>query len=315
MKTCKYCGQIYEEINNDIEDKYCPYCGKEYDGEILTEIVDDADPFDLDFEQNRKKYWLGLGLYFGIFYIGAVIIQLVLSVIIIAINGYTDLTVGSPEYQEYEITLLSWSNILIYVAAMGAIIPIVWKTLNKDWINLKEQPGKNWKWFGIGIGLMYAGIYTSSILISIITFIFGLQAGESDNQATIEAIMTSNALNCVLMCIMTVICAPILEEIVFRRCLFGVFKKKTFVTVILSAVIFASIHTVPACLAMIPEVISGDIPFESLFLEAIYILNYMGQAFALSFVYYKTEGNLIPCILIHVVNNFIATIGILLLPM
>lgn len=309
MRECKYCGSVYEPINNDIDDIFCPFCGKTYHGETLS---NELDYYDIDYSENRKKYWLGLGLYFGIFYIVAVIIQVIVSAVVLIANGWTgELLEGSIQYEKYMNDTLAWSNFLIYVAAIASITPFTAKLFKHDFKQLKLQPGLIFKWFGFGMLIMYGGVIASNIIINVITFIFNLPLGESTNQMTIEAIMGSSFTNFFLMSTMTVIMAPFIEEIIFRRCLFGIFKNRTFKTVILSALIFSAIHVVPACLTMIPSVLIGETSFSLLFLEFLYILNYIGQGFALSIVYHKTRGNLIPCIMIHFVNNFIATVSII----
>ena len=103
--------------------------------------------------------------------------------------------------------------------------------------------------------------------------------------------------------------APFIEELVFRKGLFGIFKTKTLLTVVISSVIFAGIHVVPACVSDIIAINTGDATVVDLYLEAISIISYLGQAFALSYTYYKTKGNIIPCMIIHLANNLISLIA------
>lgn len=314
MKKCNYCGNYYNEINNDYDDIFCPFCGKEYHGEILLAVENtENDFYSTDYKTNKTKYWIGLAAYFGMFYIGAVIIQVIVSFIVLILNGWIDgeLIEGSVQYEKYMNDTLAWSNLLIYLATCAIVLPFTFKLFKNDFNQFKKSPGNTFKWFGFGMIIMYVGIYASTFIIEIISFIFDLDSGDSANQEAIIQLMSSSGINFFIMTIMTVILAPILEEIIFRRCLFGIFKNRTITTVILSAVIFAGIHTVPTCLSMIPALITGEETFDNFFLEFIYILNYLGQGFALSIVYHKTRGNLIPCIMIHFANNLMATISII----
>ena len=65
---------------------------------------------------------------------------------------------------------------------------------------------------------MYGGIIISGIIVSILTFWIDT-GGTSENQEVINTIMKSGGLNLVLISIMTVILAPILEELIFRKAL------------------------------------------------------------------------------------------------
>lgn len=289
MKLCNNCNKLNNEQN-----KFCDNCGYKFENEII-----ENDQYFAEYQENKKRYFLVIGLYFAMFYIFSTILSFILVFIFKLLNI-------TNEY-----TLEALVNFLVYLASLAIIIPIVFKTFKNDFADFKKSAGKNFKWYGLGIAILYIGSYLAIIIINLISTIFDLNPGESTNQATIESILSSGFLNATLMSIMTIICAPILEEIVFRRCLFGIFKNNSLKVVVLSTILFAGIHTIPSCLIMIPSVITKTTSLSTLILEFLYILNYMGQAFALSYVYYKTDRNIIPCIMIHMTNNLIATISIL----
>lgn len=307
-KQCKKCNMKYLLTENE-NSEYCPYCGEKYEDDDL--INEEKDLFELDHYENKKKYILSIALYFGIFYIASIIVSVIVSFAWMAINNVPSLEENSPLYTKYMTDVLAWSNFGVYLIAMAVLLPISFKILIKDIKEFKNNPGLNFKWFGFGVLIMYGGIYASAIIVEILSF--NLETGDSANQELIVSILKSGGINMILMSLMTVIFAPIIEEIVFRKCLFGLFKKNTIKTVILSTVIFAGIHTIPTCIELLPGVITGDNKVTDLYLEFIYIFQYLGQAFALAFVYHKTKGNLIPCIMIHFLNNFISIIGTLFL--
>ena len=307
-KTCNNCNEKILVLENE-ESNFCPYCGKKYNES--NKQANEIDSFELDHYENKKNYILGISLYFGIFYIASVIVSIIVSYIWMAINNVQTIDINSPLYDKYMNDTLAWGNFSIYVIAMAVIIPFTFKFLKKDLKEFKKNPGFNFKWFGLGILIMYAGIYTSAIIIELLSF--NLEIEDSTNQKIIENIINSGGINLVLMFFMTIIFAPIIEEIVFRKCLFGLFKKSNIKTVILSAILFAGIHIIPACIDIIPFIFTGDKKIADLYLEFIYIFQYIGQAFALAFVYHKTKGNIIPCIMIHILNNFISFLGTIFL--
>lgn len=61
------------------------------------------------------------------------------------------------------------------------------------------------------------------------------------------------------------------------------------------------------------EIIAKNARWIDLYTEFVYIFSYLGQAFAISYVYHKSNGNIIPSIFVHFVNNFISLIMNLIL--
>lgn len=254
----------------------------------------------------KPKAWLGIGIYFVCFYIVAFIIQVVALSIYLARHSISidQISETSTDY----LTLINICNFLTYIVTLVALLPIFIKEVRKDLNLVKGEKNFYLGWWGKGVLIMYGLIFLSNILIQFFTF--GLETNNvSENEETINLIMNSGVGNLLLMGIVTVILAPIIEEVIFRKCLFGIFKKNNVLTIIFSALIFASIHVVPACLTIIGSMANGEATFVDLYLEFICIISYLGQAFAISFVYYKTKQNVIPCMLIHFTNNFIAFIA------
>lgn len=219
-------------------------------------------------------------------------------------SGVEQITSEDPNYT----TILNICNFLVYAVTIGALIPIFWKELKTD-LNLVKVNRKFYLgWWGKGVAIMIALVYISNIIQTIFTTGFE-DAGVSENQKIIDQIMKSGVGNLLLMGLVTVIFAPIVEEIIFRKCLFGIFKKNNLLIVLISALLFASIHVVPECITIIFSIAKNEATVVDLYLEFICIISYLGQAFAISYVYYKSRQNLVPCILIHFTNNFIALIA------
>ncbi len=124
------------------------------------------------------------------------------------------------------------------------------------------------------IGQMLAGIIEMTL--------FGIEAG-SDNTAMLSDI----AKTAPIIIISMVIFAPLLEEMIFRRVLFGGLYTKTnfWIAAIISALVFAVVHN-----------------------ELEHTLVYMAPALAFSFVYYKTKRLLAPIIGHLLMNGFVVII-------
>lgn len=264
------------------------------------------DDWEIEDPKDYKKHWINLVCYFLIFnFVGQFIAGIFVG-IYLGSQGITNLD-DLPMDSLYYSTSLNIANLVTYIVTMIPVVLISFKFIIKDSIKFYSKIKFYLKWVGYGVLLMFGLNLVCNMIVGVFTN--GLNgAGESTNQAMIVKIITSSSLNTVLMMITTVIFAPILEELVFRKALFGIFIKKTIFTVIFSAVIFASIHVIPACIDIIIDMNDGTKTVVDLYLEGINLISYLGQAFAITFVYYKTKGNIIPCILIHFINNLLATV-------
>ncbi len=318
MKYCPYC-----EKENDDQNLFCIKCGKllpeDSSKGIITNLPKtqnvEEDTFYLDNAPYKKKYIISIILYFLIFYVFSTIVQLVYTGIWLNAHGLTSdflLTADqkSELYLNYSNDTLAFTNTLTYVVAITVIIIILIPVIKKDLIDFKNDSAFYLKWFGIGVGLLYLSSIVASILIFILTLPFG-GGSEAENQVIIENLLLSGGWRSIGMGITAVFLAPILEELIFRKCLFGLFKKNTYLTVTISAIIFASIHVVPACLSIILEM--GPNTMINLFLEFINIISYLAMAFALAFTYHKAKCNMVPTILVHLTNNLISLLMIFVL--
>jgi len=95
------------------------------------------------------------------------------------------------------------------------------------------------------------------------------------------------------MMISVILFAPFVEEVLFRKLLFGTleekFKLKPIVAIIASTLVFSLIH-----------VSSGD--------NIIYIFQYLPLAFVITYSYYKSERNIFVPMGIHFLNNLISVL-------
>ena len=136
------------------------------------------------------------------------------------------------------------------------------------------------------IGLTYLGIYIVTRIGAMVMMWEGVS--NSTNQATIENIH----MNPFVLITVTVIMAPIVEELVFRGILMGrVFNPDSIVGLILSGLLFGLAH--------MPNSIG------------VWIV-YAGMGFVLGIVYRKFQ-KLEYCIMAHMINNSIAVSMMLLL--
>lgn len=138
-------------------------------------------------------------------------------------------------------------------------------------------------WTIIGIFLAYIAQFITS---SIEMYIFQIEPG-SENTAQIMKIIDSAPIFLVIPAIF----APILEELIFRKIIFGsLYKRMNFVwAAVLSSLAFGVIH-----------------------LDLVHLLIYTGMGLVFSYLYVKTKTIIVP-ILVHMGMNSITVMAQLLI--
>ena len=156
-------------------------------------------------------------------------------------------------------------------------------------------------------------MYVVNYITDIFIFIFFGDDFISTNQSGLNDIFALGGVERVLFAFFVVIFAPIVEELVFRKSLFNLFKKHEDLATILSAVIFAGIHVLTPALNALMGSLTGANDFSLVFTELTYFIVYIGPALVLSLVYRFADKNVIPCIIIHVLQNLLSFIGMMML--
>jgi len=173
---------------------------------------------------------------------------------------------------------ISWS-IFSFIAALIVILLLMKPDMKMERHRDAAPLGTVIVWSVAGLFMAwFAQIIANLIEINV----FGIQAG-SENTANIMEIARAAP----LFIIIPALIAPILEEIIFRKIIFGGLYKKTnfFIAATLSALIFGFIHGEP---------------------EHILIYASMGYVFA--FLYVKTKRIIVP-IIVHIAMNSISVIA------
>ena len=88
--------------------------------------------------------------------------------------------------------------------------------------------------------------------------------------------------------------APVVEELVFRGCIFGKLKEKnrTVWGIIISSVMFGLLH-------VLSSLIAGD------FIDVLNVIIYAAMGAVFSIIYYKTDS-IVASMLVHLLNNAIS---------
>ncbi|WP_188207161.1 CPBP family intramembrane glutamic endopeptidase [Alkalibacillus aidingensis] len=168
------------------------------------------------------------------------------------------------------------------IFSMGVATLIVLFLLRPDIenINLRNEPstGEVVKWSLLGIPIAYA----TQIFVNLINIeLIGIEEG-SENTAEIMGVIDEN----IWFIIYPILFAPILEEVVFRKVIFGeLYKRMNFLlAAIISAFVFAALHW-----------------------DFTFILTYTAMGIVFAYLYVRTKRIIVP-IIAHMSINTIAVL-------
>ncbi len=139
--------------------------------------------------------------------------------------------------------------------------------------------------------------YMVSVIASTISNLI-YNDSSSTNQDTIVQIVKNNALCFMLMTIQACIIGPIVEELIFRQALFDLINNK-YLSIAISSILFASMH-----------ITSSTGSFR--YMTAI-LIPYLASGILFCIIYEKGHRNIWPCILVHMITNFLSIVAIAVL--
>lgn len=170
------------------------------------------------------------------------------------------------------------------------------------WNSIKALKGKIVRsiiWIVLGFVSIFIvqNIVWDSILKNIIMQIIGLEEALNSNQVNLESMLESYP---VIFIFGVVFLGPVLEELLYRYiCFRSIYEKNKFMAYLVPTVLFGIQHIAIAVI------------YKGQYNEIINVFSYMIFGFGLTFIYSKTR-NLIPSIVIHIINNSIGVLYIFL---
>lgn len=240
---------------------------------------------------NKKNRVFLIGLVLGLFfYLLFSVIYSTSSILAVSIVDSSYEAKILSEDNPYYIQILCMAQMMFNIPLVGFFIYILKDNIIDDFKRFKNSRMKN-------ILFVFLGLISCYILSAVVAYIYEILgvSGVSDNQDTINLALNSSAK--IPMIISVVIFAPIVEEILFRKLLFGTleenFKFPSVVVIIISTLVFSLIH-----------VAGGG--------NLIYIFQYIPLAFVITFSYYISNRNIFVPMGIHFLNNLISVIAVYL---
>ena len=186
-------------------------------------------------------------------------------------------------------------NFLIYILLLPGIIYFMKSDLSYDFTEFKSKKTEVIIPIIVGYAYVWVGNIVASFLSTYLSNLLGIQMGEAANQQAIIS-ATSSSLG-ILMVISAVLIGPVIEELVFRKALFGLIKKDS-IALLVSTLVFGLIHVVSE-----PSITEALINGSSYFI----------MGFVFGYIYIKSDRNIMIPIVVHIINNAVSILFIFLL--
>lgn len=211
------------------------------------------------------------------------------------VGNIVNLTIGiNSKYTPTEAELSAsfaakgYGNTAAYLVMFVCAIFFLKDDFKEDFISLKEN-----KKFYIYYILIASVLFTG--IAFLISYLIGLAVKDSQNQETIVKIMKTTAM--VPMIISTAIFAPVVEEMIYRKCVFYYTRNnKIYFRYAASILLFSLPHVITSI---------GNFSVGDYFLMCI---PYVLDAFMLALIYHKGKYNVYTSIACHIANNILAII-------
>lgn len=216
-----------------------------------------------------KRYWLTIVVYVFIAQLSALIGA---PLVYYLIPGITE--------ESAAIYWLVFSNLIAVILILKLLQPDMRQVSMRD-ARSGATVGGIIKW---SIGGFFLALF-SQIIANIITLEFIGIDEPSENTTAIMELVEENILLIIVVCLF----APILEEIIFRKIIFGELHKRMnfFIAAILSSLTFAVLH--------------WDFDF---------ILSYIAMGLVFAYLYVKTKRILVPIIVHALMNTYVVVINL-----
>lgn len=190
-------------------------------------------------------------------------------------------------------------QVVVYLICGIPLVILCFKQLVTDIKSFKKQ-------YLLRILMGYGLIFGANIFSNILLTLLGANT-ISTNEQGIQSLLSTNV-NITLLFIATVILAPIVEELVFRKSFFNVFKDKT-LALLISSIMFGLIHVILPTIDVITLCLKDQAVFVEILLELIQIIPYATMGIVIGITYLMSNKNVYTTIGLHAMNNLISMIA------
>lgn len=201
------------------------------------------------------------------------------------------------------------NNLIMFATYILVFIPLIFLNKNRikdDYLFFKEIPDKSFA-STVLTGLMYMIVanFLINILVILLSSVLKIEATASNQESIVKSLMTSGG---VLLAFTVVFIGPAVEELVFRKAIFGLVENQK-IAFIISAISFGLIHLSTELINLFSK---GGFTGLALAETLIVSLPYFGMGIFLSWFYKENGKNISLLIAIHALSNLLSVLGIFL---
>ena len=169
-----------------------------------------------------------------------------------------------------------YGNILGFILGLIAMLLILKPEMKSNQVRGASTIGETIMWSILGV---FMALFAQTIAGMIEIYVLNIKTTSENTQVLMDITRAVP-----VFMILTALVAPILEEIVFRKVIFGTLYKRTnfFIAGLISAIIFGLVHGEPQ-----------------------HILVYASMGFVFAFLYVKTKRIIVPIIAHMAMNSFV----------
>ena len=188
---------------------------------------------------------------------------------------------------------LALLNFIIYMALLPGILYLLKMDIEYDYKETKDKKGQFFVAIIIGYLYIILGNIFAGFISDILSRLFNIAPGESVNQEVIVSALRSDGM--ILMLVSAIILGPIVEELIFRKSIFGLIKSDK-MAIFVSTFVFGIIHLV------------GEASIQAALVNGI---SYFVMGFVFGYIYIKNNRNIMVPIAVHILSNLISIVVIL----
>ena len=265
-----------------------------------------------EIEYSDSHYLKLILIYFVTMYFGASIAQIL---VMLSYNIFYDLpksyisadglTVLTEHYQDF---VNLWTQIGVYSIIFVVLVYFLRKVFVNDLLRSKSNIKLTLKKAALGIVYVYVASYICNFILTMLNVV-----DQSENQnAIVDMLGSSQKFAVMIYCLILIVIAPIVEELIFRKSIFGFLRKFNLTNtkkIIISGVLFGGIHVATSILVMIIE----SAPTVEIFTEVLLGIPYIVMGFVLGYIYSESDENVVVPTLVHMFNNGLSVIANLIL--
>lgn len=181
------------------------------------------------------------------------------------------------------LTAALYSNVVGFIIAPMLVVAIMRKDLQEERQNAPISIGRVIGWTAVGVLLAWT---TQIVAVTIEMDFLGINPSSENTEVIVEMTRYNP-----IFLLIPAISAPILEELIFRKILFGSLYKKVnfFWAALISSLIFGVLH-----------------------MDLTHILIYASMGFVFAYLYVKTKRIIVP-MLVHMTLNTVTVLAQLLI--